>query len=275
MLTDSATFALTRAEWTKWNSTRTTLTYGATAVGLSIVITALLGLLMNQAHAACARPEATCSLTPIVAPNTIVTAGLLGDGTPGAGLIALMLLGAATVLVEYRYGTLGTTFLATPRRGSVLAVKAGLTAIVAFILATIAAVVSGAVFVLVGGGAAQGIDPWSIETLNISIRSGAMIAMAAAAAVGLAAIIRNTIVVVTIIVIWPLVLEPLLPSFIPVSGATVAGFLPFINARYFIGLGNADADILWTPDIAGVYFAAWMITLLLAGTLVTKRATIR
>lgn len=275
MLTATPMFALVRAEWTKWSSTRTTLTYGGAAVGLSVALTALLGLAMNQAHAACARPEATCSKPPLVAPDTIVTAGLLGDGTPGAGLIALMLLGAATVLVEYRYGTFGTTFLATPQRGSVLGVKAGLTLVVVFVLAAVAALASGVVFALVGGGAAQDIDPWSATSLGVSLRSAAVVAFAAVGAVALAALVRGAIAVVTIVVIWPLILEPLLPSFLPGSGETVAGLLPFVNARYFIGLGGTGADIPWGPAAAGRYFAVSMVGLLTLGVLVTNRTTVR
>lgn len=267
--------ALLRAEWTKWSSTRLALTYGAAAVGLSVMITALLGLAMNQAHEACARPEATCSMPPFLAPNTIVTAGLLGDGTPGAGLIALMLLGAATVLVEYRYGTFGTTFLATPQRPAVLGVKAALTLAVAFVLAAIAALASGVIFLLTGGGAAQDIEPWSVTSLGISVRSAAVVAFAAAAAVGLAALVRNTIAVVTIVVMWPLILEPLLPSLIPEFGEAAAGLLPFVNARYFIGLGASGADIPWGPGGAGLYFAIWMVALVALGVLATNRRAIR
>lgn len=267
--------ALVRAEWTKWNSTRTALTYGGSAVGLSVLVTALLAVAMNQAHSTCAAPGATCSKPPLIAPDTIVTAGLLGDGTPGAGLIALMLLGAATILVEYRYGTLGTTFLATPRRWPVVGVKAGLTLAVAFVLAAVAAVSSGVVFVLLGGGAARDVDPWSVASLGISLRSAAVVAFAAVGAVALAALVRNTIAVVTIVVMWPLVLEPLLPSFVPSSGEAAAGLLPFVNARFFIGLGDGGADIPWGQQAAGVYFAAWMLALLAAGAVVTNRATVR
>lgn len=275
MPTTTLAFALVRAEWTKWSSTRMTVSYGAAAVGLSVIITALLGLAMDQAHTVCARPEATCSKPPLLAPDTIVTAGLLGDGTPGAGLIALMLLGAATVLVEYRYGTFGITFLATPQRPAVLGVKAGLTLAVAFVLAAVAALASGVVFMLTGGGAAQNIEPWSVTSLGISLRSAAVVAFAAAGAVALAALVRNAIAVVTIVVMWPLILEPLLPSLIPGSGEAVAGLLPFVNARYFIGLGASGADIPWGPGGAGLYFAIWMVGLLALGVLATNRATIR
>lgn len=271
----SPVLALVRAEWTKWSSTRTALTYGGAAVVLSVVITALLGLAMNQAHATCAAPGASCSNPPLVAPDTVVTAGLLGDGTPGAGLIALMLLGAATILVELRYGTFATTFLVTPRRSSVVAVKAGLTLAVAFVLAALAALASGVVFDLVSGGAGRDVEPWSTTSLGLSLRSAVAVAFAAVGAVALAALIRNAIAVATVVVMWPLVIEPLLPSFVPGSGEAVAGLLPFVNARYFVGLGAGGAEVPWGQEAAGLYFAACMVALLVAGVVATERTTVR
>ncbi|MFW5473093.1 hypothetical protein ACOCJ5_07285 [Knoellia sp. CPCC 206450] len=275
MTTTSPAVALARAEWTKWTSIRQTATYGGSAVGLSVLITALLAMAMQHAHATCAAPEATCSKPPIVAPESVVTAGLLGDGTPGAGLIALMLLGAATILVEYRFGTMGSTFLVAPRRSMVVGVKAALTFVVAWVLAAVAAVTSGVVFDLLGGGAARDINPWSASILAMSVKGALVVAVASVGGVALAALLRNAIAVVTLVVMWPLVLEPLLPSFVPGSGETVAGLLPFVNARYFVGLGDAGAAIPWGPGPAGAYFTAWMAALLFAGILVTRRTTVR
>lgn len=114
-----------------------------------------------------------------------------------------------------------------------------------------------------------------MTSLGISLRSAVVVAFAAAASVALAALVRNAIAVVTIVVMWPLILDPLLPSLIPGSGEAIAGLLPFVNARHFIGLGANGADIPWGPGGAGLYFTIWMVGLLALGVLATNRTAIR
>lgn len=265
---------LVAAEWTKWTSTSVLIRYGGAGVALSIGITALIAVAMSQANDYCAEPGHDCSSPPIEADNVIATAGIMGDGTPGAGLIALMLLGATCVLVEYRYGTIGTAFFATPQRWRVILAKVGLTAGVAFAAMLIAAPLSSLVFKLLGGNAADAVEPWSAQTALISLRTAAVVALAAAGAVGVAAAIRNSLGVIGLIVLWPLVIEPLLPSMIPGAADVAMGLLPFANARYFIGLGGSEVDFLWGQMAAGAYFAVVMAAVVGSGVATTERANI-
>ncbi|MGL4176036.1 MAG: hypothetical protein ACRCSN_08150 [Dermatophilaceae bacterium] len=271
-MTRTPAVALARAEWTKWSSTRVPSVYGSTAVGLSVLITCLLALAMNQANDFCGRPGASCRTPTITAPDTVVTAGLLGDGSPGAGLIILMLLGASSILVEHRYGTIASTFLVAPRRGVVIAVKAAVAAGLAFVLGVAAALGSGLAFVLLGGSAAAAVTPWSAGSIDISIRSALVVGCAAVGGVAVAAVVRNAVVVVTLVVIWPLVVEPLLPALVPGQAERVAAVLPFTNARHFVGLDGGESVVLWSPNVAGVCFVGWMLMLLAAAVLVTERS---
>ena len=266
---------LVAAEWTKWTSTSLVTRYVGAGVALSLVITGLIAVAMSQANAYCADPGNDCSNPPIKADNLIATAGIMGDGTPGAGLIALMLLGATSVLVEHRYGTIATSFFATPKRWRVILAKAGLTATVAFSAMLVAAPLSSLVFKVLGGSAADPVEPWSAETALVSLRTAAVVALAAAGSVGLAAAVRSSMGVIGLIVLWPLVVEPLLPSMLPGGTDAVAALLPFANARHFIGLNAADVDFFWPPLVAGVYFAAVMAAVVGAGVGVTERANVR
>ncbi|MGL5867319.1 MAG: hypothetical protein ACRCYX_15865 [Dermatophilaceae bacterium] len=271
-MTPTPVTALARAEWTKWTSTRVPYTYGGAAVGMSVLIAGLLALAMDQANDFCGEPGATCRTPTIIAPDTIVTAGVLGDGSPGAGLIALMLLGASSILVEYRYGTLGATLLVAPRRGLVVAVKAAVAGGLAFALGAVAAISSGLVFVLLGGTAAADLTPWSAASVEISMRTALVVGCAAVGGVALAAVVRNAIAVVTLVVIWPLVVEPLLPGLLPGHAERIAGVLPFTNARHFVGLDVGDVVMASGPNVAGVIFAGWMLVALGAAVVVTERA---
>lgn len=266
---------LVAAEWTKWTSTSLLVRYVGTGVALSVGSAALIAVAKDQVNDYCAEPGHDCSNPPIGADNTIATAGIMGDGTPGAGLIALMLLGATCVLTEHRYGTIGTAFFATPQRWRVLIAKVGVAAGVAFVAMLIAAPLSSLVFKLLGGSAADAVEPWSAQTALISLRTAAVVALAAAGAVGVAAALRNAMGVIGLIVLWPLVVEPLLPSMLPGSADVVAGLMPFANARYFIGLGSADVDFLWGEVVAGGYFAIVMIAVVGVGVAMTERANVR
>lgn len=266
---------IARAEWTKWRSIGIPLRYGSAAVGLSILITTLIGLAMNQANTYCEQPGKSCSKPPMAPSESIVTAGILGDGTPGAGLITLMLLGATTVLVEYRYGTLGTAFLATPHRGRLMAVKSLLVGALAFVLAFVSAVTSGLVFVAVSGSAGDKISPLSAQTFAICLRTALVVGLAAAAAVALATVVRNAMAVVAVIVLWPLVLEPLLPSMLPGGSERIAALLPFANARHYVGLSDQGIDFTWGASGSGIYFTALMLAAAMVGTWYVRRVNIR
>lgn len=263
-----------KAEWTKWTSTAMVRRYAGSGVLLSVAITGLVGLAMAQANAYCAETAHKCTKPPIMASNEIASAGVMGDGTPGAGLIALMLLGAACVLTEYRYGTVATAFLATPRRWKVFGAKALLTAVIAFSAAFIASQASVLVFSWIAGTAAASVDPWAPQTWGISARTALVVALAAVAAVGLAAAVRNSVGVVSLIVAWPLVIEPLLPSFVPGAADSLVAYLPFVNARYFIGLGGGGVDFPWGPGGAGVYFAVVAALVLAVGTATSERVRV-
>lgn len=260
------------AELSKWTSTSLLVRYAGTGVALSVAIAALIALAMDQANDYCAEPGHDCSSPPIEADNLIATAGIMGDGTPGAGLIALMLLGATCVLVEYRYGTMATAFFATPQRWRVILAKVVLVASVGFIAILIAAPLSSLAFKLLGGTAADAVEPWSAETAMISLQAAGVVAFAAAGAVGVAAAIRNSMGVIGLIVLWPLVIEPLLPSMLPGSADVVAALLPFANARHFIGLGGSDVDFFWGQLAAGGYFAVTMAVVVGVGVAVTERS---
>ena len=263
------------AEWTKWTSTSVLIRYVGAGVALSVIITALIAVAMSQANAYCAEPGNDCSNPPIKADNVIATAGIMGDGTPGAGLIALMLLGATSVLVEHRYGTIATSFFATPQRWRVILAKVGLTAGVACAAMVIAAPLSSLVFKVLGGSAADTVEPWSAETALVSLRTALVVALAAAGSVGLAAALRNSMGVIGLIVLWPLIVEPLLPSMLPGGTDVVAALLPFANARHFIGLSAVDVDFFWPPAVAGAYFAVVMAAVVGAGLAVTERVNVR
>lgn len=262
--------SLMASELTKIRSTRLAGVAAAAGIGLSVVVTGLLGLAMGNREEYCAAPGAACRNPGFDLDGTVVTAGVLGDGVPGAGLSALMLFGALVLLVEYRHRTLATTFMVTPARWPVMAAKAGVVAGFAFVVGGLATLASGIVFDLVGGPAAAGIDPWSPAAFGVAVRTALVAAVAALFALAVAALVRSALVAAAVVVLWPALVEPLLPSLLPGLGERLAGYLPFVNARAFVGLSDGVA-LPWGPVAAGAWFLAVVLVLLAVATAVITR----
>lgn len=262
------------AEWTKLRSTRLLAVAAGATVALSVLVTTLLGLAMGSREQFCAAPGASCRTPAMDVDTTIVTAGMLGDGVPGAGLSAVLLLGALCLLVEYRHRTIGTSLMVTPRRWPVLLAKGGVVGAAGAVAGGIATVLSAVVFGWVGGLAADGIDPWSADAAGIYLRTALVAGVAALFALAVAAIIRNVLVTAAVVVLWPALFETLLPSLLPGIGEQIAGYLPFVNARHFVGMQDGIA-MPWGQLGSGIYFLVVVIALLAVGCGVIRRADVR
>jgi ABC-2 type transport system permease protein len=176
----------------------------------------------------------------------------------GLAATLAMVLGATMSTSEYRYGTAGTTYLATPRRARVISAK------------MLAAAPIGAIFGLIGGAvpllialvwfAAKGdhvpLDgtiPIEILELGLAAMFGAVIG----AAVG--AVLRNQVAAIVGILVWTLVVENLVSALIPVT----AKWFPGGAAGAFTSQGAASDNLLprpWAGLLMAAYVAvAWIV----------------
>jgi ABC-2 type transport system permease protein len=266
---------LVRSEWTKLTSIRLLTLCVALSTVLSVGIVALLALAMNQHESYCAQPDASCSSEPLRPDVTISIAGMLGDGgTPGIGMLVLMLLGVMCLMVEYRYGTIGTTFMATPQKWRVVAAKAAVVGACAVVVGFVATLLAGLVFQGLGGPAASEVHPWSAQALAGYGKSALVVLGATAFALGVAALVRNVVAAVALVLLWPTIIEKLLPSLLPSVGEKLSGLLLFTNARHFAGLTPGDG-FPWGAAASGAYFVALCVLLLVVGTAVLHRSDVR
>jgi hypothetical protein len=254
----SATLA---AEWTKLTSTRMFASCASLAFGLSVAVTMLLAVAMNSAEAVCAQPGRDCHGDPLRPDVLISTAGMIGDNTPGPGLAVLMVLAALMVSVEYRYKTIGTTFMVTPQRSVVLLAKMAIAVAVALVIGLLAIVCSTLAFQALGGRALDAFDPTSGLAVRMYATVPAVAMVSAAMAAAVASLTRNSVVAVVLVVAWPSIGEPLL-TFVPGIGSEIASVLPFVNARHFIGLDGPDPP--WAWQASGVYFLSIALALVAA-----------
>lgn len=194
------------------------------------------------------------------------------------GYVFPVLLGAFAVTGEFRHQTLTPTFLATPRRGIVLAAKVVAMLVVGALFGVIAWAAT------VGLGAAAlgsfGLDAAleSADTWALIGRGVLAMALWAAVGVGLGALVPSQVAALIIVIAFTQFVEPVLrlaASFNDVT-ANVARFLPGAASDALVGAsfyaiatpgGNAEALIWWqggmvllaigvVTTVAG-YFTSW------------------
>jgi regulation of enolase protein 1 (concanavalin A-like superfamily) len=137
------------------------------------------------------------------------------------GLIAVIALGALFITAEYRRGLIRTTFVASPRRGRVLAAKAIVIGSVTFVAGLVGAGIGVPIAErkLHSGGWASSVFPvWSLTSahgLQIVVGTAALLALAAILALSAGAVLRRSAGAITaavVLVIVPLILGVVLPQ---------------------------------------------------------------
>jgi ABC-type transport system involved in multi-copper enzyme maturation permease subunit len=214
---------LIRVELLKLRTTR--LGYGllAAAAGLTVLFSVLEASRAGSG-------QAVAPLYTAAGFNAVVTGGTFA-------LLLAAVLGVTVSSGEFRHATATQTYLATPRRGRVLAAKAA------------AAACAGAVFGLVGYVIAAGTGliyvaargyhvPVGDATLaRYAIGHVVAAALLAAVGVGLGSLIRSQLAAVIGVLVWAIVIESLLGGLFN----SVQPYLPYTAATTLAGssLGGA------------------------------------
>jgi ABC-type transport system involved in multi-copper enzyme maturation permease subunit len=196
------------------------------------------------------------------------------------GYVFPVLLGALATTGEFRHQTITPTFLATPRRWTVLIAKLIVGLLVGALLGVIALVAS------MGLGApilaAVGIDPVLDDPDTWALAARVVLAMAiwAALGVGLGVLVPNQVAVIVIVLAFTQFVEPILRFGASVWEwtADLGRFLPgaasdaLVGSSFFTTLGGAATTVdplLWWQG--GLVLAATAAVIVLAGALTTWR----
>ncbi|MFF2553929.1 ABC transporter permease [Nocardia sp. NPDC058058] len=232
------------AERIKLTSTRSPWWCSAIIVALGLGFAVLIAAVNRN-------PKAD---TPPLHVTTVV------GGVSGFGVLILMILAALAVTSEYRFGTIRSTFLATPARDKVLITKAlligvfgavliGVLTLLSFVLAkAISGSEGGAALVLSNADNARAIYGVPIYAF-----------LSVVLAVGVGVLVRQTAAAISLIILWPTVLESLLSAF-GSFGRNVGAFMPFANAGHFYSAGAdaAGSNWHWGPWGSLLYFAVFV-----------------
>ena len=197
--------ALAQAELLKLRSTRT-------ALGLFIVI--LVVTLVPLTVLIFAVPR-----------DWLESDGVAGFLNTASALVPLVLLvfGILGMTNEYRHGTITYSYLVTPRRWQVMAMKLVVYAVVGIVTMVVAVIL---VYVVIRiGGAVRGvdIDATGGSTLGDYARQIVVAGLITTFGVALGALFRAQVVTVAGVLIWALVVENIIVVLKPAVGA----WLPF------------------------------------------------
>ena len=176
---------------------------------------------------------------------------LLAFAAPANVIVLTLILGIIGMTQEYRHRTATPTFLAAPRRGSVVVAKllAYAVAAVPFALVVLAVTV---LVVVVAAGARGGSLSWTGENVGVLARAGVALVVYALIGVGVGALLRNQVGAIVGSLVYLFVVEPIIRQ-IPAT----AGFYKWLPG----GALEAVTATFRGPEL----LTAWQGGLLLLG----------
>ncbi|OHV72995.1 ABC transporter permease [Pseudofrankia sp. BMG5.36] len=237
---------------------RSELTKLTTTPTLAVVLVALVGL------AALAVTLHAVGLSTSRLATRPDQRGIFIDVAINLGALFAALLGALSITAEIRSGTIRPTFLATPRRGTVIRAKA---------LSVFAA---GVLVGLVATGTVAGVGWVALDLRGLTIRltasdyaqllAGGALGGGLLAVVGLAigTVLRAQVPSLVTLFAWLLFVENLLMDL-----PKVHRFVPGALAQALAGANRDGA--LHTPGLAAALLAAYTVVTLAAATAATSR----
>lgn len=136
-----------------------------------------------------------------------------------AALVVVLVVATSFVTAEYRRGLIRTTFIASPRRGRVLAAKAVVLGVVTFVAGLLAAFVGVVVITQIRRTEGGIVLPVSLLTeLRVIVGTAALLALAAVFALAVGTILRRSAVALTVTIMLTV-----LPYLLAVASVLPAG----------------------------------------------------
>ncbi len=232
---------LTGVELLKLRTTR--LWIVLLSVTVAVVALIVVAVLASPAHEPQAR--ALHDLTTVADVRQLLSIG-------GLAATFALVIGATMATSEYRYGTAGTTYLATPHRARVVTAK------------MVAALPVGAAFGLIGGCvplivaliwfAVEGKSVPLDGSISLDIvQMGLQALFAAVMGVAIGAVLRNQVAAIVGLLVWVLVVESIVSGLIPVT----AKWFPFSGAAG--AFSSQASDRLFGRPEAAVLMAAYVV----------------
>jgi hypothetical protein len=250
-----------RSEWTKIRSLRSTYWTFMVTAGLTIGLGSLFSLGRTSGRES-GREPLTASFN---AAGFAFNAMFLSQ-------LAIGVLGVLIITAEYSSGMIRTSFTAVPQRGSLLAVKATVFALVTFVVSALTtfATFFASQAILNRGTLNLGVSITSPHALRIVIGAALYLSVCALLGVALGALLRSTAAAITALA-GLLFILPILMNFLPVSWHrdAIAQWLPS-NAGMQI-IEKTTQPLQFSPWVGLAVFAGWVVLAFAAALVLLRR----
>ena len=250
-----------RSEWTKIRSLRSTYWTFLVTAGLTIGLGSLFSLGRTSGRSS-GRDPLTANFN---AAGFAFNAMFLSQ-------LAIGVLGVLIITAEYSSGMIRTSFTAVPQRGSLLAVKATVFAVVTFVVAALTAFATffASQAILNRGALRLGVSIRSPHALRIVIGAALYLTVCSLLGVALGALLRSTAAAVTALA-GLLFILPILMNFLPVSWHrdAIAQWLPS-NAGIQI-IEKTTQPLQFSPWVGLAVFAGWVVLAFAAALVLLRR----
>ena len=192
------------------------------------------------------------------------------------GMTVFMVMATLAITTEYRFSTIRVSFLAVPRRASVLIAKTlvlmGLGVAVALVSAFAAFFLTK---LLAGNRTPTPLHLATGDDWRMVLGYALLFPIAAVIAIAVGSMIRQSAGAITLLLVWQLLVENLV-QLIPKVGTNIHNWLPFQAAAQFVApppgteisgqqliQGNAPTPVQGLLVFAGTAVVLWLIALVL------------
>jgi ABC-2 type transport system permease protein len=238
-----------RAEVLKLRTTRTTAGVLAGMVGVVLIAIALHALGLPADRLSTGADQRKTFL----------------DVGSNMGMAFAALIGALSMTVEFRYGTIRPTLLSTPRRGRVVVAKAWTALVVGSFAGMVAAGLACAAGTAFLGLRGMTVDIPVGQYVQLVLGGAAAGAAWATIGLGVGSVLRSQVPAVVGLLVWILFVENVLIAGVP----SVGKFSPGALGR---ALAGQQADAVRNPAVALILLTAFAMVSMSAGlTAATRR----
>ena len=254
-----------RAERIKLTSTRAPWWCIAAVVVLGLGIAGLIALVTRGAGGVADQPEGAATDGSF---DQSSAASVYLIGVNFFGVVILMIMAVLGVTTEFRFGTIRTSFLATPRRQNVLCAKALVYVALTFVVVVPLSLCSALLVKALNGSA--GLDLGSEHVIRQIWGTAVWAALCVIVGIGVGAIVRQTAGAVSVVLVWMLVLENVAAA-LPVVGRRIGPFLPFRNGSRFLDGDFPGDGYHWNSWVSLIYFGVFAAIVFAVGVLLVNR----
>ncbi|RIJ67012.1 hypothetical protein D1871_23385 [Nakamurella silvestris] len=157
------------------------------------------------------------------------------------GMMVAMVMAALAITTEYRFGTIRNSVLAVPKRGSVLAAKTIVVALISAVMGLITSIIAYYLVLTIGGNHNGQMDISTSGDWRVLLGNTVIFALAAVIAVAVGTLVRQSAGAIAILLLWPLLVESIIGAF-GKTGRNISEWLPFSAGSRFTQAANPQIE---------------------------------